>query len=136
MRGQTAFGRDMLFNLTSIIDWHIVTARIQRQVDIDNVCKKWKASQVYAIGDLVYVKNIDVYLILDYKKQGPYIITEVFTNFTIQFQRVAINEWINIRQLIKHFEVADMVPRRTQTAQIQGGRNTISDNFWISKIGL
>ena len=35
--GQAVFGRDMLFNIASFIDWQVVTAVKQRQVDIDNV---------------------------------------------------------------------------------------------------
>ena len=32
----------------------------------------------YAIGDRVYVEMTGIYCKLDYKKQGPEIITEVF----------------------------------------------------------
>ena len=35
--GQAVFGRDMLFNLASVVDWIFATAAKQRQVDIDNV---------------------------------------------------------------------------------------------------
>ena len=34
---QAVFGRYMLFNLASVVDWRVVTAVKQRQVDIDNV---------------------------------------------------------------------------------------------------
>ena len=34
---QAVFGRDMLFNLASVIDWRVTTSAKQRQVDIDNV---------------------------------------------------------------------------------------------------
>ena len=42
--GQDVFGRDMLFNLASVVDWRVVTAAKKRQVDIDNVRKKFQAS--------------------------------------------------------------------------------------------
>ena len=35
--GQAVFGRYMLFNLTSVVDWRVVTAAKQRQLYIDNV---------------------------------------------------------------------------------------------------
>ena len=35
--GQAVFGRDMLLNLASIVDWQVVTTVNQCQVDIDNV---------------------------------------------------------------------------------------------------
>ena len=35
-KGQAVFGRDILFNLASVVDWKFVTAANQQQVDIDN----------------------------------------------------------------------------------------------------
>ena len=35
--GQAVFGRYMLFNLMSVVEWRVLTAANQRQVDIDNV---------------------------------------------------------------------------------------------------
>ena len=37
----------------------------------------------YAIGDQVYVEMTGIYRELDYRKQGPYRITEVFTIGTV-----------------------------------------------------
>ena len=37
--GQDVFGRDILFNLTPIVDWRVLTARKDQKVDIDNVYK-------------------------------------------------------------------------------------------------
>ena len=34
--GQTFFGRDMLFNLKSVVDWRVVTAANKCRVNIDN----------------------------------------------------------------------------------------------------
>ena len=88
----------------SVVEWRVVTAANQRQVDIDNV--RENARQVthdYAIGNLVYVEMTGIYRKLDYSKQGSYIITEVFTNSTVLFQRRKFNERINIRWLKPHF---------------------------------
>ena len=71
--GQDVFGRDILLNLTSMIDWCVVTARKQRQVNIDNVRKySRQVRHGYAIGDIVYVENTGIYLKLDYDKKVPY----------------------------------------------------------------
>ena len=35
--GQAIFGRDLLFNLASVVDWQVTTAAKQRQVGIDNI---------------------------------------------------------------------------------------------------
>ena len=54
--GQTVFSRDILFNLTSIIGWRIITTSNQRQVNIDNVFKNVRQFSLdNAIGDIVYV---------------------------------------------------------------------------------
>ena len=100
---QAVFGRDMLFNLASVIDWQVVTPEKQRQVDIDNVIENAKqVTHDYAIGNLVYVKITCIYGKLEYSKQGPYIITEVFTNVTVRVHHVQANERINIRWLKPH----------------------------------
>ena len=73
---RAVFGRGMLFNLASVVDWKISTAANQRQVDIDNIIEN--ARQVthdYIIGDQFYVEITDIYRKLDYKKEGPYRIT-------------------------------------------------------------
>ena len=103
--GQDVFVRDMLFNLTSVDDWQVVTAVKQRKVDIDNVREnaKWVTHE-YAIGNQFYVEMKCIYQKLDYNKQGPYIITELFTNGTVRVQRGQVNEHINIRWLKPHFD--------------------------------
>ena len=35
--GQAIFGRYMIFNLMSVVDWQAITAAKQKQVDIDNI---------------------------------------------------------------------------------------------------
>ena len=60
--GQAVFDRDMLFNLTSVVYWLVVTAAKQCQLDIDNI--RGNAKQVthdYAIGDHVYVEMTGIY---------------------------------------------------------------------------
>ena len=67
--GQSVFGRYMLFNLTSVVYWQVVTTATKRQVYIDNV--RENARQVkndYAIRNQVYVEITGIYLKLDYKK--------------------------------------------------------------------
>ena len=82
--GQDEFSRDMLFKLTSVVDWRIPTDAKQRQIDIDNVRENVKqVTHDYAIGDRVYVEITGIYRKLDYKKQRLCRITEVFTNSTV-----------------------------------------------------
>ena len=53
--GQAVFGRDMIFNIESVLDWQAITTVKQQQMDIDNV--RENSRQVmhdYAIVDIVY----------------------------------------------------------------------------------
>ena len=103
--GQSVFGRDMLFNLASVFDWRAVTATKQRQVDIDNFRENVKrVTHDYAIGNQFYMEMTGIYGKLDYRKQVPNIITEVFTNGIFQVQHRQVNEHINIWRLKPHFD--------------------------------
>ena len=95
----------MLFILASVVDWRVVTAVNQRQLDIGNVRENArKVTHDYKIGDKLYVKMSGIYRKIDYKKQGPYIITEVFPNVTVRVQQGQVNEQINIGRLKLNFE--------------------------------
>ena len=54
--GQAVFGRDMIFNITSVIYWRVTATNKQREVEIDNVRENARrVTHGYAIYDLVYV---------------------------------------------------------------------------------
>ena len=40
--GQAVFGKYMIFNLTSVVDWKVATATKQRQLDIDNAQENYR----------------------------------------------------------------------------------------------
>ena len=102
--GQLVFGRDMVFNLSTVVDWKAITARKQAQVDRDNLRENAnRVSHDYAIGDQVYVKIDGIKRKLDNKKRGPYRITQIHTNGTVRIQKGNVNERINIRRLEPHF---------------------------------
>ena len=82
----------MVFKLASVVCWRVETAAKQRQLDIDNVRENAKqVTHDYVIGDQVYVEMNVIYQNLYYKKQGPYKITEVFTNGTVWVQQGQVN---------------------------------------------
>ena len=83
----------MIFSFTSTVDCQVKTIINQLQVNIDNAFKS--ASQVrynYVVGNIVYVYKTGIWLKIYDKKQGLYIINEVFKKFKIWFQRVQVNE--------------------------------------------
>ena len=67
MPGQDFFGRDMIFNLASVIEWRVMTALKQRQVDMDNVLENDRqVTHDYAIGNQVHVEITCIYRKLYY----------------------------------------------------------------------
>ena len=102
---QLVFGRDMMFNLTSLINWKELMIRKQQLVDQANLRENAKRIDFdYKIGQQVYILKDGIQRKLDSPKMGPFNITEVFTNGTVNIQRGAITERINIRRLEPHFE--------------------------------
>ena len=58
----------------------------------------------YAIGDKVYVTLDGIKRKFDNHKEGPYPVTQVYTNCTLHIQGGSFNERINIRCLEPHFD--------------------------------
>ena len=60
--GQAVFGRDMQFNLTSVVDWWVVIAAEQQQVDIDNVEENnMQVTHNYEICYQFYVNSVVIW---------------------------------------------------------------------------
>ena len=61
MPGRAVFGINILFNITTLIDFIFVITRNQRQVDIDDARKNsGRFRDDYALGDLVYLENTGI----------------------------------------------------------------------------
>ena len=101
---QLVFGRDMMFNLSTLVNWKELSIRKQALVDKNTLRENRKRIDYdYQIDDLVYVTKDGIFRKLDSPKKGPYPVTEVFSNGTVCIQRGAVNERINIRRLEPHF---------------------------------
>ena len=103
---QLMFGRDMIFNLSTVIDWRAITLHKQKQVDRDNLRENARRiTHDYTEQDKVYVPCDGINRKLDYrKKKGPYTITQIYTNGTVWIQQGNVNARINIRRLEPYFE--------------------------------
>ena len=102
---QIVFGRDMLFNLKSLINWKELSMKKQALVDKANLRENnTRVDYDYQIDDKVYVVKDGIYRKLEAPKLGPFVITDVYTNGTVRIQRGNVNERINIRRLEPHFE--------------------------------
>jgi Integrase core domain. len=75
---QLVFGRNMIFNIKTIVDWRTITARKQKQVIKDNLREnKGRIDHQYSVGDKVYLRPTGIQRKLEMQKKGPYRITHV-----------------------------------------------------------
>lgn len=106
--GQAIFGRDMMFDIPFITDWTEVGRRRQKLVDSSNARENSKRIDFdYVVGSkAMIVKATDGSHLpkAEDKNEGPYLVTQVFSNGTVRLQRGSINERLNIRRLTPYFE--------------------------------
>ena len=103
---QLVFGRDMIFNIATVVDWRAIHNRKVTQVLRDNTRENNKRIEhVYNVDDYVYVvrDKDDVSRKMTAPKMGPYTVTDVYNNGTVRIQRGNVNERINIRRIEPHF---------------------------------
>lgn len=103
--GQLVFGRDMLLNVEYIANWHEMTSRKQKDIEKSNSRENQKRIDFdYKVGQKVFVTSNDIKCKLDNPKEGPYLITDCYTNGTLRIQKGHVNERINIRRCEPCFE--------------------------------
>ena len=101
---QLVFGRDMMFNISSLVNWKELSIRKQHLVDKANLRENNKRIDYdYKIGQQVYIIADGIQRKLNSPKSGPFEIIDVYTNGTVRIQRGAVDERINIRRLEPHF---------------------------------
>jgi hypothetical protein len=102
---QLVFGRDMIFNMKTLINWKSLSVKKQMSTDKSTLRENSKRLDYdYTVGQQVYIVRDPPYRKIEGPKLGPYEITEVFTNGNVRIQRGFVNERINIRRLEPHFE--------------------------------
>ena len=102
---QLVFGRDAMLNVQFQADWQLIKQLKQKQIHQDNLKEnKRRIPHEYKIGDKV------LYLIQPKGKynenpyKGPYEITKINNNGTVQIHKGAIYETVNIRLLKPYIE--------------------------------
>jgi hypothetical protein len=102
---QMVFGRDMLFNISTLINWKTLSLNKQMSVDKANLREnRNRIDYDYQVGHKVYVIRDGIFRKLEGPKFGPFPITDIYTNGTVRIQKGAVNERINIRRLEPHFD--------------------------------
>ena len=106
--GQCIFGRDMLFDIPFLCDWSDIGKRRQQLVDRSNARENKKRVPFdYTVGSkAMIIKSTDGSHLpkAEDVHEGPYLVTQVFTNGTVRLQRGSVNERLNIRRLTPYFE--------------------------------
>jgi len=101
---QLIFGRDMIYPLAYIAEWDVIKRNKQRLINKNN--ERENSTRVdydYTVGDEVLIIQTDIQRKLDEPMQGPFNITKVYTNGTVEIARGSLLERINIRRLRPYF---------------------------------
>jgi hypothetical protein len=95
---QPFFGRDMLFDIPFVADWHKIGERRQSLTDHGNQHENTKHIDYdYKVGDKVLVINKGILRKAEYAYgKEPWTITTVHTNGTISIQRGTKMERLSI----------------------------------------
>ena len=97
--GQLVFGRDMILPIKHVADWEYIRQRKQDIIRKNNNRENSKrVNHTYKVGDLVMYQNRRAN---KYERpyDGPYEITEVFTNGTVTLRRGAVDDRVNLRHI-------------------------------------
>jgi hypothetical protein len=98
----------MLFDIPFVTDWTEVGRRRQQLVDCSNLRENARRLDFdYVVGSkALIIKATDGSHLpkAEDKNEGPYEVTQVYTNGTVRLQRGSVNERINIRRLTPYFE--------------------------------
>ena len=103
--GAAVFGRDMLFDIPYLADWHEIGRRRQKLVDRDSKRENSKRREHdYTVGDKCTLRKDGILRKAEDKNIGPWTITQVHCNGTVRIQRGTVSERLNIRRIDPYFE--------------------------------
>ena len=97
---QLVFGRDAILNIAHTANWTIIKDRKQKQILKNNMRENAKRTDhQYKIGDLVLLKNDFTAKYAKKAYSGPFEITQVNNNGTVNLQKGIVNDIFNIRSI-------------------------------------
>jgi hypothetical protein len=98
--GAAIFGRDMLFDIPFVADWHKIGDYRQHQTDRSNTRENSKrVDYVYKVGDKVLIRKDGILHKAESIWRNPWTITTVHSNETIRIQCGTESEIINIQRV-------------------------------------
>jgi hypothetical protein len=101
---QLVFGRDMILPITFKIDWDALQRNKQEEANKNNAREnKGRVEHEYHPGDKAYIQKERDIRKLSAPREGPFTITAVYNNGTVDLKQGAVTERVNIRRLTPHF---------------------------------
>jgi hypothetical protein len=94
---QLVFGRDMIHNIAFKANWNQIQKRKQYIINKSN--QKENRSQIpyeYKVGDQVSLETSGILRKLSTPRTGPYPVTQVYNNGTVQIEKGIVKEQVNI----------------------------------------
>ena len=102
--GQLVFGRDLIFNIKHEANWKAINERKQRIIAKNNKYENSKRlSHDYKVGDKVLLERHDARK-MERPYDGPYKITQVYTNGTVTIKKGAVYQRHNIRRIQPYYD--------------------------------
>jgi hypothetical protein len=103
--GQLVFNRDMVLPVRFNADWAYISQKRLRQTQKDNQQENAKCiPHQYHVGDKVLYTKHGALKKLDTPRRGPFLITKVYTNGTVQLKCRVVSERVNIHHLTPFVE--------------------------------
>jgi hypothetical protein len=97
--GQLVYGRDMIFNIKHEANWKAIVDRKQRKINKNNKYENAKRiAHDYKVGDKVLLERHQARK-MERPYDGPYVITNVYTNGTVTVKKGAVYQRHNIRRI-------------------------------------
>jgi hypothetical protein len=113
---QLAFGHDMIFRQTAIIDWERLKAIRNKQTAQNNEKENRKrVEHKYKVGDKVLIKlkpyerRNNPKISPSTYESGPFKILVIYANGNVKLQRGAYEDIINIRRLTPYYSREELV---------------------------
>ena len=102
--GQLVFGRDMIFNIKHTANWEYIRTRKQDLINKNNQRENTKRiPHNYSVGDkILLIKGTENKY--EQPNSGPHPILQVFQNGTVEIQKGAVTEVVNIRRIIPYVD--------------------------------
>ena len=104
--GQLVFGRDMIFNIQHSANWEYIRKRKQTLINKNNERENSKRiPHSYQVGDKILLRkgSENKY---EQPNSGPHPILQVFQNGTVEIQKGAVTDVVNIRRVTPFVDTA------------------------------